>query len=108
MIVTSDLVVDADLLDTNIDKNETVVELQRVAVEVFCHVGIGVSEEMENSRIWLAGSEDLNLESSGMNLCALDNGVVVGGGQGGGVEGFRLFKVCNTLDVGLQDVNSGC
>ena len=35
VIVTSGLVVDVDLLDTNIDRNETVVELQGVAVEVF-------------------------------------------------------------------------
>ena len=37
----------------------------------------------------------------------MDDGVVEGRGQGGGVEGFRFFKVCNTLDVGLQDINSG-
>ena len=37
VIVTSGLVVDADLLDTNIDGNETVLELQGVAVEVLLH-----------------------------------------------------------------------
>ena len=37
MIVTSGLVVEADLLDTNIDGNETVLELQGVAVEVVLH-----------------------------------------------------------------------
>ena len=41
------------------------------------------------------------------NREALDDGVVEGRGQGGGVEGFRFFNGCNTLDVGLQDINSG-
>ena len=39
------------------------------------------------------------------NREALDDGVVEGGGQGGGVEGFRFFKVCNTLDVGLHGMS---
>ena len=69
VIVASGLVVDLDLLDTNIDGNETVVKLQGVAVEVLCHVGDGVGEELENGRRHLiTGCADLNLESSGMKV----------------------------------------
>ena len=53
--VTSGLVVDTDLFDTNIDGNETVIELQGVAVEVLHHVGDGVGEEIENGKRHLVG-----------------------------------------------------
>ena len=55
VIVTSGLVVEADLLDTNIDRNETVVELPGVVVEAIHHVGDGVGEKMENGRRHLVG-----------------------------------------------------
>ena len=51
----SGIVVESDLFNTNIDGYEVVVELQQVAVEVLCHVGDGVGEEMENSRRHLVG-----------------------------------------------------
>ena len=55
VIVTSGLVVNTDLLDTNIEGNETVIEIQGAAVEVLCHFGDGVGEEMENGRRYLFG-----------------------------------------------------
>ena len=110
VIVMSGLVVDADLLDTIIDGNETVVEFQGVAVEVLRHVGDGI-EKWQGASDWLDMQFEFGKfgdESYGhCNRKALDDNVVEGGGQGGGVEGFRFFKVCNTLDVGLQDINSG-
>ena len=50
VMVTSGLVVEADLLHTNIEWNETVVELQGVVVEVLHNVGDGFGEELVNGR----------------------------------------------------------
>ena len=55
MIVMSGLVVDMNLLDTNIDGNETVIEFKGVAVEVIRHVGDGFGKEMKNGRRHLVG-----------------------------------------------------
>ena len=112
MIFTSGLVVNGDLLDTNIDGYETIVKLQGVAVEVLRHFGDGFGNELENGRRhfigWMCRFEFGKFGDESYSHCnreALDDGVVEGGGQGGGIEGFRFFKV---LHVGLQDVNSGC
>ena len=37
-----------------------------------------------------------------------DDGVVEGRGQGGGLEGFRFYRLGNTLNVGFQNINLGC
>ena len=110
----SGLVVNVDMFDTHTGRNEAVIKLQWKTVEILGHVGDGFGDELENGRRhligWMCGFEIGKFGNENYAHCnreALDDGVVEGGGQGGGVEGFRFFKVCNTLDVGLQDINSG-
>ena len=99
MIFASRLVVDTDLLDANIEGYETIIKLQGVAVEVLGHVGDGFGDELENGRRhligWMCRFEFGKFGDESYAHCskeALDDGVVEGKGQGGGVEGFRFFK----------------
>ena len=105
----SGLVVKVDLFDTHTCRNEAVIKLQWIAVEVRGQVGDSFGDELENGRrhliSWMCGFEFgkfVNEKYAHCNREALDDGVVEDGGQG-----FRFFEVCNTLDVGLQDINSG-
>ena len=104
--VSYGLVVNLDLFDTHTDGNEAVIKLQWIAAEVLSHVGDGFGDELENGRRYLIGwisryefGKFRDEIYAHCNREALDDGVIEGGGQGGGVEGFRIFKVCNTVNV---------